>query len=82
MKTVIKVEKQTDDISIGWFDEESDEWYNFEDMTMDELKAFCARKDFRELLFEAIKQFCSQIRETVGADLESIWKRLNEIEGK
>ena len=82
MKTVIKIEKETDELSIGWFDGEKDEWVDFETMSDDELKTFCAREDFRELLVEAIKQFCEQTRETIGTDLESIWKRLDALEAK
>lgn len=80
MKTVEKIEKETDELAIGWFDEETQEWFDFEDMTEEELKAFCARKDFRELLVEAVKQFCVQVRETLSVDLESIWKRLDHLE--
>jgi len=82
MKTVTKVEKETDELAIGWFDEETEEWFDFEQMTDEEFAAFCARPDFRELLVKAIKQFCEQVRETVGWDLESIWKRLDELEKK
>lgn len=80
MKTVQTVEKETDDLQIGWYEEETEDWHAFDDMSEEELAEFCQREDFRKLLVAAIKQYAEQIHETLGKDLSDLWKRMDRIE--
>ena len=80
MKTVqtVKIEKETDDLQFGWLDEETEEWYAFDDMSEEALVEFCQRKDFRKLLVDAITQYAVQVQETIGKDLADLWKRMDQ----
>ena len=80
MQTVqpVKIEKEIDDLQIGWFEEKTEQWHVFDDMSEEELAEFCQRQDFRNLLVEAIMQYAVQVRETIGRDLADLWKRMDQ----
>ncbi len=82
MKTVQTVEKETDDLQIGWYEEKTEQWHAFDDMREEELAEFCQRQDFRNLLVEAIMQYAQQVHETIGKDLADLWKRMDRIENE
>lgn len=84
MKTItkIEIEKEIDDLQIGWYEEKTDERHAFDDMSEEQLGEFCKREDFRMLLVEAITQFVTQIHETIGMDLADLWKRMDRIENE
>lgn len=82
MKTITKVEveKELDDLEVGWWNPEKEEFIPFAEMSEEAKKELCAREDFRQIILYTLEQFCTEILRTIGTDLESIWKRLDRLE--
>jgi len=84
MKTVkrVEIEKELDDFEVGWWNPDREEFIPFSEMSDEDKKELCSREDFRDIILATLEQIELDIKLLIGKDLESIWKRLDEIEGK
>ena len=80
MKTVERINCETENIRFGYFDEESQNWIDLDNE--EKIEKFAKRKDFRTELLSIIENLTENIIEQVRSDLRDIWKRLDQLEKK
>jgi len=80
MKTVTKVETSTSKIEFGYWNIDTEEFIPVTPST--DMEAVAKLLDCSPLLAYALVILTESITESVGADLLSLWKRLDRIENK
>lgn len=80
MKTRIikRIETETNDLNIGYWDMEDEEFVSLHSMNDDELNAAAKLIGLSPIGASMLIMFADDIREKVGSDLASIWERLDK----
>ena len=79
MKKIESLHCETDDILIGWFNPDTEEWNSLEgDDADDQIETLLKRKDSREIVVRSILDFALSLREAINRDNLDIFNRIEE----
>lgn len=76
MKRVTELQCECDDVKIGWFNPDTEDWNSLEDDDADEqIKALLKRKDASEIILRSLLSFAVELREAINRDNKDLYER-------
>lgn len=80
MRTVSQIEKETDYLGFSIPSEDGEDADYLAYMSDEEIAKLAKALKISPRLIHALKSFAESLQNTVGADIEAIWRRLDKIE--